>query len=146
MDIFQLLSTQKDAFSPDKYFTDEWDGSYSYGDGYNEITKGKEENFTLAITITNGALSGNCIDDNKKSDTPATIRGFIIDTFIGFIKEYPFNYKIGKNGPPQKDESKPPTTVAYSGLYDSSTDSFKGVWRIENKQFWGKWTMKRKTN
>ena len=83
------------------------------------------------------------IDNNKLSDEPATIAGFIIDSFIGFIKEYPYKYILDENGNSHKLESEKPSNVSYSGLYDAITDSFKGIWRIENTKYWGEWTMKR---
>jgi hypothetical protein len=130
--------------SPDQYFSGQWDGEYSYGDGYSEKVKGTKENFTLNLTVTDGELKGVCIDQNKQSDEPAVIQGFLFGTFIGFIKEYPVRYVIDDQGITHKRTAKSPFNIAYSGLYDVLTDSFKGVWTIKNKKFWGEWTIKRK--
>ncbi|MFT3705995.1 MAG: hypothetical protein QM802_26750 [Agriterribacter sp.] len=131
-------------FSFDKHFSGEWQGEYVYGDGYKEIIKSKKENFYINMDVVNGEVSGLCIDDNKRSDEPAKINGFITDTFIGFVKEYPVRYILDEKGATLKHSTLPPDSIVYSGLYDNLTDSFKGIWRIENKQFWGEWSMKRK--
>lgn len=142
---FAAYSFSKEIFSIDKYFSGEWQGQFSYGDGYQNSVKGKSEEFILTISLTNGEIKGICIDGNKQSDEPASITGFLIDTFIGFIKKYPFKYVLDKNGLTQKETSKQASYIAYSGLYDPFSDSFKGIWRIEDKNFWGEWTMKRKS-
>jgi len=134
------------AFSYDQYFSGTWQGEYSYGEGYRDLVRGKIEVFTLDLSLTNGEIKGACIDGNKQSDQPATIRGFLFDTFIGFIKEYPFRYVFDDKGETQKEVSKQSNNISYSGLYDPLTDTFKGIWRIENKKFWGEWKMKRKKN
>ena len=142
---FTACKFSEEALSVDKYFSGEWQGQFSYGDGYQDLMKGKTEEFILNLSLTNGEIKGSCVDGNKQSDEPANINGFLIDTFIGFIKKYPFKYVLDEKGLTQKDISKQSNNIAYSGLYDSLTDSFKGIWRIENRKFWGAWTMKRKS-
>ncbi|MES1218420.1 MAG: hypothetical protein ABUT20_23135 [Bacteroidota bacterium] len=142
---FAAYKFSEEPFSFDKYFSGAWHGQFSYGDGYQDSMKGKKEEFTINLSLTNGELKGFCIDANKQSDEPATINGFLIDTFIGFIKRYPFRYVINKNGETVKDVSRQSSNIAYSGLYDPSTDSFKGIWNIEKTKCWGEWNLKRKT-
>jgi hypothetical protein len=141
---FTAYTFSKKELLIDNHFSGEWLGQYTYGDGYQKSIKGKGDEFTLRINLTNGEIRGICIDENKQTDEVATIKGFLINTFIGFTKKYPFSYLIDKNGVTYKDTSRQASDIIYSGLYDPLTDSFKGIWRIENKPFWGEWTMKRK--
>ena len=130
--------------SIDDYFSGQWQGEYSYGDGYKDSIKDTTEVFTLNLQLSNIDLTGTCVDGDKLGDQPATIRGFLIHSFIGFTKEYPIRYVLDEKGIAQTKRTGKPTTVIYSGLYDPLTDSFKGIWRVDNKNFWGAWTMKRK--
>jgi hypothetical protein len=141
---FIAYTFSRETLSNDQYFSGEWLGQYTYGEGYQNSLQGKSEGFTIAISLTDGAIKGTCTDGNKQTDNPSIIEGFLFDPFIGFIKKYPFTYIIDKNGLTHKDTSKPANNITYSGLYDPLSDSFKGIWRIENKKYWGEWTMKRK--
>lgn len=141
---FTGFKYSEDAIIPDKYFSGEWHGHFTYGDGYSEIVKGKSENFIINMQVVNGEIQGFCIDDDKQSDNSATINGFMIDMFIGFIKNYPSHYYLDQKGIIQKDEGGPSYTVAYSGLYDQLTAGFRGIWHIENSNNWGEWVMMRK--
>lgn len=144
--VFEGFTFSKKAFSFDKYFSGNWQGQFIYGDSYRDLLRGEKQNFLISLTVENGQLQGTCIDDNKQSDNPATINGFIINNFICFEKKYTFEYVLDEKGQTQKDISKQSSNIAYSGLYDPLTDSFKGVWQIENNKFDGQWTMKRKND
>ena len=127
------------------FFSGEWIGTYTLGEGYSDEQYGKKGIFTIvAQLINNTAISGTCIDEDKQEDEPATIEGFIIENYIGFKKQYRRYYYFDKNGLSHKDTSKPGHTVAYSGLYDSRTDTFRGIWRIENRHLWGNWEMRKR--
>jgi hypothetical protein len=141
--VFKGYTFSDKVFSFDKHFSGEWQGHFSYGDGYKE-NEGKFEDFVMNMNVINGEIKGFCTDGNKQSDNPATINGFIIDMFIGFIKKYPIRYVIDEKGITHKEANKPSYSIAYSGLYDHLTDSFKGIWRIENQKYWGEWSMTRK--
>lgn len=144
--LFESLFTGyriSESFLADAFFTDKWEGSYFLGAGYKDKYKGLKENFFLEMQLVNGELSGTCIDEDKQADIPAVIQGFIIDTFIGFIKEYATKYVIDESGV-KNTNSKSSHKVAYSGLFDPITQSFKGVWKIDKTSFWGEWVMKKK--
>jgi hypothetical protein len=143
---FATYKFSEETFSVDKYFSGEWQGQFSYGDGYKDFMRGKTEEFILKLSLQNCEIKGFCIDGNKQSDEPAHITGFLFNPFIGFIKKYPFKYVLDEKGATQKDTSKQSIDIAYSGLYDQLTDSFKGIWQIQNNRFWGEWTMKRKND
>lgn len=140
---YRISSKRKKPF--DVFFSGEWQGRYSYGDGYAEKVKGNGDGFILEMNLANGGImTGVCYDGNKRSEKKASINGFIMDLFIGFVKTYPGTNVIDENGVTTNNISTKSYSVIYSGLYDSFTDSFKGVWRIENKKLWGEWSMSRK--
>jgi hypothetical protein len=142
---FAAYKFSEEEWSYDGSFSGEWQGEFSYGDSYQDVVKDKVETFVLNFQQTHCEIKGFCVDGNKQLDEPATINGFLFDNFIGFVKRYPFRYFFDKQGVTHKEESKESNNIFYSGLYDPLTDSFKGIWRIENKKFWGGWTMKRKS-
>lgn len=120
-----------------------WNGLYILGDGYKKL-KGESTTFLLEMGIIDNNVSGTCIDENKQSDDPAIIEGFIKDNSISFLKKYSSNYSINSDGKVQKNLDKSPYNIIYIGLYDPLFDNFRGIWRIENKDLWGEWYMKRK--
>lgn len=144
-----LLDTEFEGYtfskevSHDEYFSGEWEGQYTYGNGYPESVKGKSEQFVIKLRLVNGAIQGICTDANKPPEEAGSIEGFLSYTFIAFIKKYPVRYFLDENGNAKKDETRKPSNLEYAGLYDPLTDSFKGIWRIENKNNWGEWSMKR---
>ena len=135
----------QDNFISKDFFSGEWIGTYTLGEGYANEQHGKSGTFTInAQLINDTSISGECIDDNKQEDEHAIIDGFIVGNHIGFRKQYRWLYYIGKDGGTYADKSKPGYSVAYSGLYDSKTDTFKGIWRIEKRNLWGEWEMSKK--
>lgn len=137
------ISSQADTAFFDNYFTGVWEGYYVYGDGYRETLKGQKTNFFLTMKVNNGQIEGISSDEDKRDDSPATVNGFMISTFINFQLQYPICYFFDKNDEVQKDKSKP-YSIAYTGLFDTLTESFRGIWNIENKKYWGEWFMKKK--
>lgn len=132
-----LAQQQVDFFS-------EWLGKYTLGRGYARSLQGTGEGFTLKIEANEGQITGTCQDDNKLGDAPASIHGVMLDSLIWFIKQYPVSYVINDEGKTNKDVSKPSPTIAYTGLYDTVTNSYQGIWHIENTALWGEWSMQKK--
>jgi hypothetical protein len=120
----------------------EWLGEYILGDGYSKSLRGTKGKFMLKIAVSQGEVKGACYDDDKREGEPATINGIVYDDFIWFIKRYPITYVIDDQGNSYPDKSRPPNQIAYTGLYDSTTQSYRGVWHIENKPNWGEWNMR----
>jgi hypothetical protein len=117
-----------------------WSGSYTYGKGYKDSIKGTTSNFLIHMEVENSVLKGTSKEEGKEA---ATINGFIADNFIGFIHQYPIKYAINSKGETVADNSKRGSKVYYSGLFDQKTNSFRGIWRIEGRDNWGEWTMKK---
>jgi hypothetical protein len=126
----------------DSLLSGEWLGEYTYGEGYGRSVQGKSEAFTLIMSVSDGGLKGTCIDHNKPGAQPCSINGIVFDNLIWFIKQYPVTYVIDDVGKSYPDESKAPLTIAYTGLYDTDNQCYKGIWHIENKQFWGGWSIR----
>ena len=121
-------------------FFGEWRGSYTYGEGYRESIKGRTVDFVIEMEVENGNLKGVSREENKE---PATINGFIFDDFIGFVHQYPVKYSLNENGESVIDVTRTGSRVFYSGLFDDKTGRFRGIWRIEGRNNWGEWTMKK---
>jgi hypothetical protein len=121
-------------------FCGDWAGQSTYGEGYKDIIKGRQETFVLSLELENGQISGVSKDGDKE---PATIHGFLFEDFIGFIHQYPVRYTMNEKGETVADPSQPGQEISYSGLYDKKTNSFRGIWRIAGRNNWGEWFMKR---
>jgi hypothetical protein len=118
-----------------------WSGHYTYGQGYRDSIKGASRNFLIQMDVVNGTLKGTSKEEDKE---PATINGFIVDNFIGFVHQYPVKYSFNEKGESVADSAKPGSRIYYSGLFDQTTNSFRGIWRIEGRNNWGEWAMKKK--
>ena len=92
------------------------------------------------MEVVNGSLKGISREENKEA---ASINGFIVDDFIGFVHQYPVKYSFNEKGESMVDVNKTGSKVLYSGLFDSKTGRFRGIWRIEGRNNWGEWTMKK---
>jgi hypothetical protein len=118
-----------------------WSGYYIYGSGYKDTVKGKTVDFEIRMDVEHGVMKGISKEEGKE---PAEISGFIFDQFVGFTHRYPVHYFINAKGESIVDASKPGSKVFYSGLYDYKTSSFRGIWRIEGRNNWGEWFMKKR--
>ncbi|MEO8403356.1 MAG: hypothetical protein ABI480_02135 [Chitinophagaceae bacterium] len=128
----------------DMLLTGFWYGRYTYGNGYTDMHKGKSEGFVLELTVSGGVIKGTCIDENKREDEAATIRGYVDGPFICFQKEYPYVHYFDETGQIQKKEGS--TVVSYSGLYDAFKNNFKGIWHVETSHGWGEWHINKDTS
>ncbi|MBC9934953.1 hypothetical protein [Chitinophaga qingshengii] len=92
-----------------------WRGFYVYGEGYSDHYFGTRVMFELELHDTgNEEFEGTCTDLDDKPSSPTTIKGYIDDQFISFVKEY----------------SAPVTTpeISYSGYYNPLQETFFGEW------------------
>jgi len=139
---FHILP-QIEAGLVDEYFTGQYEGYYALGEGYRESLIGRRTLFSFQMEVCNGEIKGTRMDEDKQEDSPATVTGLILGRFIHFYLQYPILYIIDKNDEIKKDKSKS-YGISYTGLYDYMTETFRGVWNIDNKKLWGDWFMKRK--
>ena len=101
----------------------QWVGYFSYGPEYGKELYGQKVEFRLFLDdLGNGEFAGKCIDTKGSDFQTSIIKGFVVEDFINFFKEYPNHFII--------DEDKPGHILTYSGFYDNKEQSFKGEWEI----------------
>jgi hypothetical protein len=73
--------------------TGAWKGFYVYGPEYGEELHNEKVQFIIHLNYNEGTFEGTSIDiDGVGSNfEKATIKGFIENGFISFIKQYPFS-------------------------------------------------------
>jgi hypothetical protein len=132
-----------------------FEGFYAYSDEVNEIRIA----FLIEATEQDGSFHGLAMDtetENLFEKGAITVKGFIENELISFVKTYPSNYLIDENGQPQIAPGKQPHAVEYLGdwieeekrfvgtytvkISETWTDRFKGNYRTE--EFVGHWEMK----
>lgn len=105
-------------------------GHYVYGEPYPGHLRGTSVPFEVEWTLIDGIINGICVDDESKKvfDTPASIRGFIDNGIISFIKKYPKYWEIDETGKARVSDELPPPEIHYYGL--SIDNHFEGDWTI----------------
>lgn len=106
-----------------------WEGYFTYGEHYPEKIIGKSVRFYIELEEKDGYFKGFCKDENLPGHT-ATIAGFIDDTFISFVKRYPFALQMDEEGNSCIDPEKPPHDIHYSG--NLLPDGVEGVFEFGN--------------
>jgi hypothetical protein len=112
--------------------TGTWMGHYYYGADYGEELHNEKVKFVLFAEQDNFKISGYCVDfEGVGTDMDkATIRGFLRDGFISFIKQYPVSLFFDEEGNMLRDASKPSPEIHYTGKYDPKTKLFSGEWEM----------------
>ena len=60
-----------------------------------------------------------------------SVKGYIDEDHISFVKKYPCQYAGDENGKLIIDESKPGHEVIYDGYWDESKGMWEGEWEVE---------------
>lgn len=109
-----------------------WKGFYSYGPEYGEELNGQKVYFRIHLTSSESEFEGTSIDtEGIGSDfDKATIKGFIEDDFISFVKTYPRKIYINEDGTTIADESEKPAEIYYTGNYNHLNKKFEGQWEL----------------
>jgi hypothetical protein len=110
--------------------TEKLKGHFVYGEPYPDPIKGTSVSFEVEWTLIDGIINGICVDDEGKKvfDTPASIRGFIDDNTISFIKKYPKYFEIDETGNTRISDELPAPEIHYYGLIIDN--HFEGDWTI----------------
>jgi hypothetical protein len=120
-----------------------WTGTLIYGKSYSEDIVGKELTFELKISESNGDIIGSGRDVSGFGLNPSefTIKGFIDEATISFIKQYKSNAYFDLDDKLIIDANEPSFEITYSGIYNEETNQFEGDWDIliEQKQFGDSW-------
>lgn len=62
-----------------------------------------------------------------------SVRGFINDEHISFVKKYPFVYEYDEEGKPFIDESRNGHEVIYDGYWNEPSQKWVGEWEVEGE-------------
>ena len=105
-----------------------WSGRYSYGEPINET-----HSFKLMVTLIDGVFDGHCIDEefSKHTNLQPSVKGFIDDGFISFVKQYPCAFEQMENGEFVIDINRRGHEVIYEGNYNEDAGCWEGEWEIE---------------
>lgn len=132
-----------------------WIGHYNYR-LEDEISE--NHNFEIHANLDDGSFSGVAIEEEftqLTGDKP-TVKGFIEDDMISFVKSYPYLFETDENGKQIIDKSIRGHQVEYEGYFEEDKGSWSGTWEIHfgeqkidigNYEFqfiMGEWSMKLK--
>lgn len=102
-----------------------WRGYYVYGEGYNDHYFGTRIMFELELQDAgNEQFEGTCNDLDDKPAPPATIKGYMDDQFISFVKEYTAPFLTASGAPATVATPE----ISYSGHYNPLQETFFGEW------------------
>ena len=112
-------------------FSGRWKGEYVYGETYNNSIRGTTIPFEISITVTEGHLKGECVDNETKDyfDNPAIIEGIIKGGTIHFIKRYPCFFTYDESRKLMLFPKLPSHEIHYSGSF--SNGQFSGDWEFK---------------
>lgn len=111
----------------------QWQGFFKYGAEYGFVVAGQEAEFRLFVETREGTgFSGKIIDwDGFGVDGQvATVKGFVEENDIGFMKQYEQRFIIDEEGNSSVDENWPGHRVFYKGSFNANTNQFEGTWEI----------------
>lgn len=111
--------------------TGNWQGFYEYGSGYDLPYFGQRVHIKASITDVNGSFTGEIVEDGSVFSVKleATIKGFIEDGFISFVKKYPKRPIIVEYSTRINYESGS-LEIEHEGIVDEQNNSIYGNWFI----------------
>ena len=97
---------------------------------------GTESSFGFRMKIELDAklnFTGTIWEDefSRISGKSITVRGFIDDDHISFVKKYPCKYESNENLEVVIDKDKPGHEVIYDGYWNEELENWSGEWEIE---------------
>ncbi len=113
-------------------FSGSWTGEFVYGEEYGNIA-GEKATFMLFVDKNeNNSFEGRAfdIDGTGVNNEVATVRGFLENESISFIKQYPTMLTFQEDGTLEKHKSKASPEIHYTGEYIESKKSFIGEWEM----------------
>ena len=108
-----------------------WQGFYEYGSGYELPYFGQRVHIKAFITDANGSFTGEIVEDGSVFSVKleATIKGFIEDGFISFVKKYPKRPIIVEHSTTINYENGS-LEIEHEGIVDAKNNSIYGNWFI----------------
>ena len=115
--------------------TGNWQGFYEYGSGYDLPYFGQRVQFKASITDVNGSFKGEIEEDDSifSVNLKATIKGFIEDSFISFVKQYPKYPMISDDYSSINIYDNKTLEIEHEGILDENHNSIYGNWYIMNE-------------
>lgn len=110
-----------------------------YLGNYFEINEnGTESSFGFKMNIElddNLSFTGTVWEDEFSgiSGKSLTVRGFIDEDHISFVKKYPCKYESDENSQVVIDIDKPGHEVIYDGYWNEELKNWTGEWEIEGE-------------
>lgn len=131
-----------------------WQGFYCYSIEFDET---EQYGFTIDAEFLNGSFHGAFSEDEFTGITgeKGTVKGFIDEHHISFVKKFPFQYDELEDGSLFFDFESEGHEVIYDGVFNQNTGVWEGFWEIlveevevnngEYMQYFdrGAWKMKR---
>lgn len=123
-----------------------WIGEYGYS------FEDKSENFfsfEIFADFTDGSFQGTVFEEEFSGFTGdlVSIKGYIEEDFISFVKTYPYYYASNENGEMVVDKQMKGHEVVYEGFFNTETGEWNGEWEIlineeEDKSMIGRYITK----
>jgi hypothetical protein len=112
--------------------TGNWQGFYEYGSGYDLPYFGQRVNIKATITDSNGSFTGEIGEDGSVFSVKldATIKGFVEDNFISFVKKYPKYPRIADDYSTNQIYEDKILEIEHEGFVDKKNNSIYGNWFI----------------
>ena len=113
--------------------TGTWKGFYEYGVGYVLPHFGKRVEMEISfVADDSNNITGRVTETPSKFsvDAVATIKGFIDEDLISFIKTYPFRPEISEDGSNLLKEGT--LDIQHTGHLDIENNAMYGDWLIED--------------
>ena len=109
-----------------------WQGFYEYGSGYELPYFGQRVLIKASITDINGCFTGKIEEDDSVFSTKlnATIKGFVEDGFISFVKQYQKYPIISDDYSSIITYEDKTLEIEYEGILDENNNSIYGNWYI----------------
>lgn len=134
-----------------------WQGFYCYNIEFDET---EQYGFTIDAEFVDGSFRGEFSEDEFTGITgeKGTVKGFIDEYHISFVKKYPFQYDELEDGSLFFDFEAEGHEVVYDGTFNQETGTWEGEWEIlveevqvndeESEQYFdrGSWRMRRVTS
>jgi len=114
----------------------QWEGHFTYGEGYTAAFQEKKVRFALDIQVEDGVLTGYSTDSRTQGlfKEPAKIEGRVDGDSIAFIKRYPCLVTSDQDGNSILVPEQPSLDIIYAGKLHKSflfnRYYLKGSWKI----------------
>ena len=111
----------------------QWLGHFKYGPEYGDLY-GEVVTFSLVLEkLGNGQFQGKCyeLEGIGVNSGVATVKGYIEDNLIHFVKEYPAYQQFEEDGSITEFKLPVKPILTYDGEYNFRAQLYKGHWELE---------------